>query len=182
MPPRRPVTPAQKEALDEGARLYVAETEAKLAAKAEAQQLILTRTQHARKATNDMLWRLCNELNINRTQVAMLCLGTSDRQQLYRRLREVDDERDGVVAPVIVQKEYVAPEVSVMTVEPHDDGVSVHMTDYSHPDLGQNLTGSLVFNAEGEVTDSDGDLTEAVNSSQLWALTLWGMPAVQEHA
>lgn len=181
MPPRRPLTPAQKEAVDEATRLFVAEVKAKIDAKAEAQRLVLTRTQDARRATNEKLWELCNKLNVNRTQVAMLCLGTSDRQQLYRRLREIEDEHDGVT-PVFVQKEYVAPEVSVMQVEPHDDGVSVHMTDYSHPDLGEHLTGSLVFDREGNVTDSDGDLKEAVASSQLWPLTLWGMPAVQEYA
>lgn len=167
-------TPEQLAAIGKVSQLRAAEKKIKIEAEAEAKALVKAKVAEARLATNAALGDAHFRLGVPKTTLGTMGLGSSDRNALYERFAEIDSS--AYVATTDSNGAVVG-----LTVEHHDDAITVHFEGFFNADLSSELlTGAVVFDNEGTITNHTPELTSIIEANPLWGMILWGLPAVQE--
>lgn len=175
---RKALDSQQRALLAEIAQSASAETVtlANLRIKQEQEMAAARRT--VRQGTNALIYKAIHRLGISKTVVSEMGLDQTGRQNLYDRLREIAE----TATPESLLAASIGDEpVKVRTV---DDGmVLVELVHFDNADLGEDLSGTFLYNAEGEFVSHviDDDRTrEIVEANPLFAVQLYTTGAVQE--
>lgn len=132
----------------------------------------------ARRKTNNLVARAVHVQGLSKTVVNRLGLGAGeDRNQVYARLREADP----IAAPVAGEEATEILNTEGLVVVFVEDGWRVELTNFGHPDLGDELiTGEFNFDRDGELLSSTEDLGDKPTDA-MFALKLWTLPEVQAY-
>ena len=163
----RALNRAQLEGLSEIGDLREEEVRIEKRARRRLEQMVQEETATARLKLAQHVAHLHYNLGINKSQIAAIGFGTSNRKVIYELLELAGPPESSTSKGAV-------------KVERHDDGVSIHLDNFSHPDLGDELFGTVVFDSEGNFTESTKELHATIAEDFLWADTLWGLPIVQE--
>lgn len=127
----------------------VAEAEAKIRATIEAT------VTAARRETNRLVYEAVQKRRITKANVARESFPEIEsRNHIYARIEEHRATFGGFDSVHVAG----GPDAGPVRVEHHDDGISVHMTDYM---LGDDLlNGVVVFDKDGEATDATENLRD----------------------
>lgn len=170
------LTNEQMAEADKIRELRQAEAVVRREAEAEARQLVRDRVAAAQNATNARIGYAHYTLGMNKTQIAKYGFNTTDRRQIYERLATV--ERPNMTA--VDNSRLIVNRVAV-----NQDGdlfeVIIRMDGFNHPDLGQDLSGTITFAESGNVltTEASSDSFATAILNPIWPMILWGLSTVQ---
>lgn len=179
---RRPLSQEQNNVVRAVAQAIADERSAEAIAKIEAQRIVEDRIAEKRKKTNALMFAARNNHGVSIAVLTEMVLGNTNRKGVTDRLEEhaalfdTDELRDRM-APAPETAEHAAATVG-LDVKRTKDMIVVTFTDFTHPDLGNGVTGILVFDLDGSVIEAPSG--ESLNTSNpLLSMLVWGMPEVQ---
>lgn len=153
------------------------------AAKVEADELIRRRTQEARNKTNALMHAATTTHGITKKAVALEGLGNTNRNAVDLRLQEHIIRYVQGSEPVVIEDEPAVAaqgENTALTVERREDGVTiVNLDQFSHEDVGDDLSGEIIFEPDGTVRTYDAEMAPTVEANPLFPMRLWGLEEVQ---
>lgn len=177
--PRKAFTQPQLDVLAAIRRANMEEKQIEMDAHIEAQRIVADRTKAARERTNALIWLAHTTHHLSQTAITEVYAGTH-RLATKARLAE---HAEHIGANVSDEKEAgkITAELAGIKVSPMGDtGTVVTLDNYSHPDLADDVSGTVTFDAEGDITAWTGDLTDNIESDPLFAVKLWALRDVQE--
>lgn len=152
------------------------------AAKIEAEELIRRRTQEARNKTNALMHAAATSHGITKKAIATEGLGNTNRVAVDMRIQEhMIRYVQGTTSAVVIDDEPVEaqPENAALTVGVEEHAVIVHLDQFSHEDVGDDLSGEIIFDHDGTVKTYDADMAPHVEANPLLPMRLWGLEEVQ---
>lgn len=176
-------TPEQESILAQIAHAAAQERTVYANAQAEAKALIAARVHEAQNKTNALMYQAHYEYGITKTAITAEGLGTTNRQAADPRLREYMAEAGLTPAETLAERAQMARTPAAgIRVEVGGDVVSVILDGFTHPDVGDNLVGTVQFTPDGEmvalIEPNDALTTESDNP--LWSMRLWDIDQIQE--
>lgn len=184
--PTRKTSESQDRVLERIRLMIEDERAVERAARAEADELIRARTQQARNATNALMHAATTEHGITKSAIAVRAVGNTNRAAVDTRIREHLARHyiaPGVStpAPTPDAAPTVAPEPTngALTVDAREDCVIVNLDQFSHEDVGDDITGEVIFESDGTVRTYDMDMAPTIEANPLLPMRLWGLEEVQ---
>lgn len=167
------------------AQAVAAERSEETIAKVEAQRIVEERIAETRRKTNALMFAARNNYGVSIAVLTEMALGNTNRKGVTDRLAEhaaLFDSKElrDRMAPAMETAEHAAAMVG-LTVERVEDTIVVNFEDFTHPDLGEGVNGTLVLDLTGAVVEApQGEMLNTGNP--LLPLLVWGMPEVQAYA
>lgn len=179
----RRTTDAQDAILAEIAKAVAAEKAAEHVATIEAQELIRTRTKEARVATNALVYVAEHEYRVTKSAIAKRGFGNTNRQAIDARLKEHEYRNSGPAMPTTpsapAQTAPTPPADQAVRVENEEYGWAVSFDQFTHEDVGTNMSGEVHFDQVGQFISADGAIGVEVSANPLMAMRVWGLEEVQ---
>lgn len=181
-------TAAQDGMLESITAAYADEKAARALAEVEARALIDSRIQAARDRTTALMYKAHHEYGVTKAAITTLGVGSTNFQAVkvrmdeYARRMALAPGEELEVADLPTAAVEGAP--SAVFVNMGEDGaVTVRFRNYSHPDLGSDLSGTVRFLDGGGGSrlyeDENEALAETVDSP-FWGYNVFELPEVQE--
>lgn len=181
---RKPLSSDRQAAVDNIRRAADNEVMVLRAAKVEAERLIAQRIGDARDRTNAAVYRGIHSFHLSTAVVVELGFGNTSRQNVQKRLEEYEGQHPELAAQMVADvtgTHFVPPIAGLNVSKVTDDGVDMIRVDldhFSHPDLGDDLNGSVTFDLDGEEIGHTPGLDTQYEGSPLWGLFVWQLPEV----
>lgn len=184
--PERKTTESQDRILAAIARAVAAERGVEAAARQEAEELVRNRVAKARHETNALMFAAVQDHGITKSAVAKRGLGNTNRNAVDLRLSE-HAYRNGVYGTVPAPANVSAqggdegeqPGSALDVAWSGERGIVVTLDQFTHEDVGENMSGEVVFDSDGTVAEATGPMDSAVTNDPLLAMRLWGLEEVQ---
>lgn len=178
-------TKAQDEILRRIALAATDERSARIAAEAEARELIETRIQQARDRTTTLIYKAHHEYGVTKAAITTIALGSTNFQATKNRIDEYVERMSIIPGETIVDAPEAPSEGGLSTVQAKADetgSITVRFRNYTHEDIGTDLNGTVSFHDgfDGTATVEEGNeaLREAA-SNPLWPLLVADLEEVQ---
>jgi len=176
---RKAFTQPQLDILDAIRRAAHDEKQTELDAEMEVRRAVADKIRVKREKTNALIYLAHSTHGLSQRAITEVYAGTHRLVTKARLAEHVERTGIATAADPAAAERITAELAGLSVTKMGETGYIVTLEKYSHPDLGENVNGTVTFTADGDITAWTGDLTENVEDDPLFALKLWGLPDVQ---
>lgn len=167
---------------------YADEKAARALAETEARKLIEKRMQAARDRTTALMYKAHTEYGVTKAAITTLGIGSTNFQAVKSRMDEYAQRMAFAPGEEVEVGELPAAVAegapSAVFVNASEGGtVTVRFRNYSHPDLGSDLSGTVTFADGGggaRVYEDENEALGATVDDPFWGYNVFELPEVQE--
>ena len=175
---RRPLNDDQRASVLALQKAAAAERVAVQEARAKAEEMIERTVRESREATNAILYSARHTHKVSVTSLTEVGFGNTNRLNVQKRLAEHEKRFGGNVIEAVEVAE-TAQSTMGLSVTVAGNEVHVILTNYTHPDIGTDVSGEVVYSTDGAELALLGDVQDKASSNPLFTFVLWGLPEVQ---
>lgn len=160
--------------------LILSERTTEATARAQVERLVAEQVDQARARTNEAVHRARHSLGITVTALTEQGFGNTNRAAVMARLAE-HETRHGVIKMADEDGNMVTVNTETdlgLFVTTPEDRVVVTMREFTHPDIGNMVSGEVVYNEDGDMIEYSDDMADLM-ANPLFPMILWGLDEVQ---